>query len=111
MKRTIWFVSGVATGAVGVGYAKRKVSAAAHRLAPANVARGAAHNARRSGRRVVDAVREGRDAARIRERELRAEREGRIVRLDDHLQPGDEVLVDGTPVASARVILMRQPEP
>jgi hypothetical protein len=42
---------------------------------------------------------------------LRAERDGRLVRIGDHLHPGDEVLVDGTPVESGRVILMRRPEP
>jgi hypothetical protein len=46
----------------------------------------------------------------VRERELRAELDGRLVRLDDHLRPGDEVLLDGQPVESARVILMRRPE-
>ena len=65
---------------------------------------------RRSGQRVADAVREGRQAAQVREREMRAQRDGRLVRLDDHLRPGDEVLVDGQPVESARVILMRRPE-
>lgn len=108
MKRTVWFVSGVAAGAAGAGYAKRKAAAAAARLAPANVARGASETARRTGRRVTEAVREGRRAAQARERELRAEREGRVVRFSDHLQPGDEVIVDGTPVESGRVILLRR---
>ena len=66
---------------------------------------------RRAGRRVADAVREGRQAAQVRERELRAERDGRLVRLGDHLRPGDEVLVDGEPRRVGRVILMRRPEP
>jgi len=110
MRRTIWFVGGVAAGAAGAGYAKRKVSATARRLAPANVARSAADSVRSAGRRVSDALREGRQAAQVRERELRAERDGRLVRLGDHLRPGDEVLIDGQPVESARVILMRRPE-
>lgn len=108
MRRTVWFVGGVAAGAAGAGYTKRKVAAAAHRLAPANVARGATDQVRRTGQRVVDAVREGRRAAQARERELRAQRDGRVLRLSDHLQPGDEVLVDGAPVESGRVILMRR---
>ena len=111
MRRAVWFVGGVAAGAAGAGYAKRKAADAARRLAPANVARGATNSVRRTGRRVADAVREGRQAARIRERELIAERDGRLVRLGDHLQPGDELLIDGEPVESGRVILMRQPEP
>jgi hypothetical protein len=111
MRRTVWFVGGLATGVAGAGYAKRKVTSAAHKLAPANVARGAAGNARRTGRRVADAVREGRRAARVREQELRAQRDGEVIRLRDHLQPGDEVLVDGTPVESGRVLLMRRRQP
>jgi hypothetical protein len=35
MKRVTWFVSGVATGAVGVGAAKRKIRSAAAELTPA----------------------------------------------------------------------------
>jgi hypothetical protein len=111
MRRLVWFAGGVATGAATAGYARRRVSATARRLAPTNVARTAARTVRRSGRRVADAVREGRAAAQVRERELRAEREGRLIRLHEHLHPGDEVLVDGTPVESGRVILMRRPEP
>ncbi len=108
MRRAVWFVGGVATGVAGAGYAKRKVTVAARRLAPSNVARGATGSVKRTGRRVADAVREGRHAARVRERELIAERDGRLVHLGDHLQPGDELLVDGEPVESGRVILMRR---
>ena len=92
------------------GYAKRKVVHAARTMAPANVARGAASGVNRTRRRVVDAVREGRLAAQTRERELRAERDGRLVRLGEHLRPGDELLVDGEPVESGRIILLRRPE-
>jgi hypothetical protein len=111
MRRAVWFIGGVAAGVAGTGYAKRKVTAVARKIAPSNVARGAVDTARRSGRRVADAVREGRGAAQVRERELRAERDGRLVRLRDHLRPGDEVLVDGQLVESGRVILMRRSDP
>ena len=110
MRRVVWFAGGVAAGAATAGYAKRKVSAAASKMTPVKVAKGAAGSVRRSGHRVADAVREGRQAAQVREREMRAQRDGRLVRLGDHLRPGDEVLVDGQPVESARVILMRRPE-
>lgn len=110
MRRVVWFAGGVVAGATGAGYARRKVTATARRVAPANVARGAVGGVRRSGQRVADAVREGRAAARLRERELRAERDGRLIRLHDHLEPGDEVLVDGEPVESGRVILLRRPD-
>jgi hypothetical protein len=111
MRRLIWFAGGVVAGASGVGLVKRKVAATAERLAPANVARGVAGSVRRSGRRVATAVKDGRDASRAREREQRAERDGRLVRLGEHLHPDDEVLVDGRPVESGRVILMRRRDP
>jgi hypothetical protein len=110
MRRIVWFATGVAAGAAGAGYAKRRVGQAAHAMAPANVARAAAGGVKRTGKRFADAVHEGRLAAQIRERELRAERDGRLVRLGDHLRPGDEVLVDGQPVETARVFLMRRPD-
>ncbi len=110
MRRVVWFAGGVVTGAAGAGYARRKVVSTARRMAPTNVARTTMGSVRRSGQRVADAVREGRSAARMRERELRAERDGRLVRLRDHLHPEDEVLVDGQPVESGRVILLRRPE-
>jgi len=108
MKRTFWFVSGVATGVAGVNYTKRKVASAAQQLAPVKAARRATGGARRQGQRVTSAVRAGRHTARVRERELQAHHEGRVIRLADHLEPGDEVLVDGAPVETGRVILMRR---
>jgi hypothetical protein len=108
MRRLVWFAGGVVTGAAGVGYAKRKVSTTAQKLAPANVAKGVATSVRRSGQRAASALRDGRDSARSREREARAQREGRLVRIGEYLHPGDEVLVDGRPVESGRVILMRR---
>jgi hypothetical protein len=114
MRRLVWFAGGVAAGAAGAGYAKRKVTTTVRRtagqLAPANVARGVAGRARRSGRVLTEAVREGRRASQQRQRELRAELDGRLVRLEDHLHPEDEVYVDGEPVARGRVIVMRRPE-
>ncbi len=110
VRRVVWFAGGLVAGAAGAGYAKRKVTTTARKLAPANVAKGAVDSVKRTGHRVADAMREGRAAANVRERELRAERDGRLVRLGDHLRPGDEVLVDGQPVESGRVILMRRPD-
>jgi hypothetical protein len=112
MKRVTWFVGGVATGAVGVGYATRKVKRTVRRtanhLAPANVAKGALRKVREKGHDVGEAMREGRDAMRVRERELRLHRDGRIESLDDQLGPDDQLLVDGEPVESARVIVLRR---
>lgn len=111
MRRSVWFVSGAAAGASGALYVKRKLVEVADRVRPANVARAASGAVGRTGRRVTAVVRESVVAARRRERELRAERDGRLVRLSDYLAEGDEVVVDGEPVDSARVIVMRQREP
>ncbi len=108
MKRVTWFVGGVAAGAAGAGYAKRKVRATASQIAPSTVVRSAVNSARATGRTVADAVREGRIAMRRHEEEVRARQEGRLISLSDHVEPGDQVLVDGEPVASGRVIVMRQ---
>jgi len=108
MKRVTWFVTGIATGAAGAGYATKKVKQTASQLAPANVARGAADQARKRGRKVVDAVREGRAAMHAREDELKARREARVETLDDRLDPGDQLLVDGQPVDTGRVIVLKQ---
>lgn len=108
IKRLTWFAGGVAAGVAGAGYAKKKVRATASQLAPANVAKGVANSARRAGRNVVDAVRDGRRVMHHTEDELRAKREGRLESLEDHVEPGDQVFVDGRPVESGRVIVMRQ---
>ena len=108
LKRVTWFLGGAAAGAAGASYAKRKVKQAAAQLAPVNVARDAAERARHRGRDVVDALREGRAAMVAREDELRARRDARVETLDDQLEPGDQLLVDGRPVDSARVIVLKQ---
>lgn len=110
MRRAAWFFGGVAAGAAGTGYTKRKVSAAANKLRPSNVAHSARGAVGRGIHRVTDAVKEGVSAARRRERELHAERDGRLVRLSDHLADGDQLLVDGEAIESGRVIVMRQPD-
>lgn len=108
MKRLTWFVTGVAAGATGATYATKKVKQTAAQLAPANVAKGAAARAQQAGRQVVDAVREGRQAMMAREDELKARRDARVASLDDHLDPGDQILVDGRPVETGRVIVLKQ---
>lgn len=108
MKRLTWFVTGVAAGATGAGYATRKVKRTAAQLTPVNVARGAGTRVRQAGRQVADAVREGREAMHAREDELKARRDARVASLDDHLDPGDQILVDGRPVETGRVIVLKQ---
>ena len=106
MKRITWFVGGAAAGVAGANYATKKVK----QISPTQVARAAAYRARLKSRDVVDAVREGRQVARHHEDELRAKREGRLESLSDHVAPGDQVFVDGVPVESGRVIVMRKQE-
>lgn len=107
MKRVTWFIGGVAAGAAGVGYTKKKVKQTANQLAPVNVAKGAAGRVRDQGRLVVDAIREGRDAKNAKEAEMRARYDGRVESLDDRLQPGDQLFVDGQPVEPGRVVVLR----
>ena len=108
MKRITWFAGGVVAGAAGANYAKKKVVQTASNIAPANVARSAAVRVRMKGRDVADAIREGRQVMRHHEDELKARREGRLTSLDEHVEPGDRVYVDGVPVESGRVIVMRR---
>ena len=107
MKRLTWFVGGVAAGATGASYAKKKVKEKAAQVSPAGVAKSAAERARHTASTVVDALREGRQAMTQHEDELKARRDGRLVSLDEHVAPGDQVFVDGVEVESARVIVMR----
>ena len=108
MKRVTWFAAGIAAGALGTDYAKRKVRATAAQYTPARVARGTVDLARQRALDVADALRDGRMAMRVREAELKARRDGRLVSLDEPVAPGEAVLVDGEPVAPGRVVLLRR---
>jgi hypothetical protein len=111
IKRVTWFAGGVVAGVATAGYAKKKVKETAAQIAPAQIARSATHTVRARSRDVVDAIREGREVMRHTEDELHARREGRLVSLDEHVGPDDQVYVDGVPVESGRVIVMRPREP
>jgi hypothetical protein len=108
MRRVTWFVTGAAAGAAGATYATRKVKQTAAQLAPANVARNAAGRAKQRGRNVADAIREGRLAMRVKEDELRARRDARVEPLDGRLEPGEQLLVDGQPIETGRVIVLKR---
>lgn len=112
MKRLTWFVGGVAAGATGVTYAKKKVSRTVRRtsetLAPRNLAKSATNKVRGKASDVAEAVREGRAAGKARERELRARRDHLIEPLNDRLGPDDQLLVDGQPVDAGRVIVLKK---
>lgn len=107
MRRIGWFVTGVAAGVAGVRVAGRRVRRTVRRLAPSAVGRQVSQQVRRRVDAVGDAVREGRAAKHNRESELRARLERRVETLDEHLAPGDTLLVDGEPVDTARVIVLR----
>jgi len=107
-RRVTWFVGGLVAGAAGAGYAKKKVRNTASQLAPVNVVRSAGARVRDQSRHVVGAIREGRAAMHAREDELKARRDARIETLDDQLEPGDQLYVDGRPVDSARVIVLKR---
>jgi hypothetical protein len=101
IKRMTWFVGGAVAGVAGASVAKRKVKQAASHLAPKNVVHSATH-------RVRDAFSEGRRAMRAKETELRARLDGRATTLAEDLDDGDEVFVDGRPVAPGQVIVLKQ---
>jgi len=108
MKRMTWFAAGAAAGVAGASYATKKVKQQAAKLTPSNVARSAADKTRSGGRHVVDALRDGRATMKAREAELKARRDHHIEPLDGRLEPGEQVLVDGQPVDSGRVIVLKQ---
>lgn len=76
-KRVIWMGTGMAMGAGGAFWAKRKVESTVERYLPEQVADRAAATARGLGHTVKAAAVEGREAMKERERELRAQVEAR----------------------------------
>lgn len=114
IKRFIWFVSGIVTGVVAVVVTGRKVKRRVGKvtqLTPVKVVRDATSSVRNSVAEVGEAVRDGREAMRAKEIELRARVEGRASSLDDELDGADAVLVDGEPVEPGRVVVLRQIDP
>ena len=79
--RATWFVAGAAAGAVGATYTRRKVKAVAEQMTPANVARNVAGRARSRGLDLVEAMKEGRQAMRAKEDQLRAGRDAEALAI------------------------------
>jgi hypothetical protein len=73
VRRLVWFTTGATAGFGGAMWIRRQVLRRIERLVPDRVAADAAAQARKARLGVVDAVREGRAAARGREAQLRAE--------------------------------------
>jgi hypothetical protein len=76
-KRIVWMGTGMAVGAGGAFWAKRKAEEAVERYLPEQVANRVATSARDLGRTVAAAASEGREAKRQRERELRRQVDAR----------------------------------
>lgn len=94
-KRIIWVGTGMAMGAGGAFWAKRKVEATVERYLPEQVADRAAASARTLGATMKAAAMEGRDAMRSTETELRA-------RVDARTFVGGESTVSSTSTAPTR---------
>jgi hypothetical protein len=93
-KRAFWAGAGYAAGAASSIWAVRKVKRAAARYTPSAVVVRAKDGALDTGRRMRDAVSEGRDAARRREAELRAALDG--APLESTPTPAQLRLVEAT---------------
>ncbi len=113
IKRLIWFVSGVVAGISGVLFAGKRVKRSVTSFTPIKVAQRATQSTRSRLNTIGDAFREGRDAMRDKEFEMRAKRDGRVESFDQQrairpLQPGDELLIDGKRIEPGRVIVLRE---
>lgn len=113
IKRLIWFVSGVVAGISGILFAGKRVKRSVTTLTPIKVAQRVTQTTRSRLNSVGDAFREGRDAMRDKEFEMKAKRDGRVESFDQQgsirpLQQGDELLVDGQRIEPSRVIVLRE---
>ena len=116
IKRLIWFVSGVVAGISGVLFAGKRVKRSVTSFTPIKVAQRVTQTTRSRLNSVGDAFREGRDAMRDKEFEMKAKRDGRVESFDQQgpirpLQQGDELLVDGQRIEPGRVIVLREDMP
>jgi hypothetical protein len=110
MKRVSWFVSGAVAGVAGAGYAKRKVKETASQLAPSNIAKTAVAKVRERSHDVADAIRDGREAKREKESELRAKLGTQSPTGPSRaaqLGPDDVMVIEGRPVEAGQVIVLR----
>ncbi|MBJ7426225.1 MAG: hypothetical protein JHD22_04735 [Ilumatobacteraceae bacterium] len=109
-------MSGVVAGISGVLYAGKRVKRSVTSFTPIKVAQRATQTTRSRLNSVADAFREGRDAMRDKEFEMKAKRDGRVESFDQQgsirpLQPGDELLIDGKRIEPGRVIVLREDMP
>lgn len=86
-KRIIWVGTGMAVGASGAFWAKRKVEDTVERYLPEQVADRAAASARSLGATVKAAALEGREAMRATEIDLRAQVDARTFVGSEQVRP------------------------
>ncbi len=101
-KRVVWVGTGMAVGASGAFWAKRKVTETVERYLPEQVANRAASSARDLGQTVRAAATEGRAAMRATEAELRARVEARTFSGERPAEKADEVPVPSPAPAGGR---------
>lgn len=94
-KRIFWMSTGVAVGASGAFWAKKKVEQTVEQYLPEQVAIRAAESAKGLGQTVRYAASEGRDAMRSTEAELRARVEARTF-VGERPQPKAEPVASKT---------------
>ena len=92
IKRLIWFVSGVVAGISGVLFAGKRVKRSVTSFTPIKVAQRATQSTRSGLNSVADAFREGRDAMRDKEFEMKAKRDGRVESFDQIVARGPRVM-------------------
>jgi hypothetical protein len=105
-KRAFWMSTGMAVGAAGAFWAKRRVEETVERYMPEQVADRAATSARNLGAAVRGAAVEGREAMRNTEAELRARVEDRTYVGQRPAAPQPQV---GRPGTTDRVRHHRRP--
>lgn len=108
MKRVTWFVSGAIAGVAGASYTKKKVKATASQLAPSNIAKTAVAKVKDKGHDVIDAVRDGRDAMKEKEAELRARLGSDGDNDNDEPTTIEVIATEAVPVKPGQVIVLQQ---
>ena len=108
MKRVTWFVSGAIAGVAGASYTKKKVKATASQLAPSNIAKNAVAKVKDKGHDVIDAVRDGRDAMKEKEAELRARLGSDGDNDNDEPTTIEVIATEAVPVKPGQVIVLQQ---
>jgi hypothetical protein len=102
-KRIFWMGTGIAVGAGGAFWAKRKVEETVEQYLPEQVALRAAETAKGLGSTVRQAAAEGREAMRTTEAELRARVEARTFVGDGPVDPPPPAASPGAARRAGRV--------